>query len=154
MWLHIVRMWLRGMTLSLCQFSYNSLYTRRNGIMLLQCMLDLSLHVSLKQGAPQWQMSCTLYCVITLYNLNPPANVRGRRQTIWLAVTTWWHCTCNLHYNNNVMGPIRPTLLTSVDNMHVGHGKVYKYGCRCNVIQPPIIHQFCPIIPQSRRQWP
>ena len=55
---------------------------RRNSIMLLQCMLDLSLHVSLKQGAPQWQMSCTLYCVITLYNLNLPAHVRGRRQAI------------------------------------------------------------------------
>ena len=51
------------LTLSLCRSSYNSLYTCRNGIMLLQCMLDLSLHVSLKQGAPQWQMSCTHYCV-------------------------------------------------------------------------------------------
>ena len=70
------------LTLSLCQSSYNSLYTCRNSIMLLQCMLDLSLHVSLKQGAPQWQMSCTLYCVITLYNLNLPAHVRGRRQAI------------------------------------------------------------------------
>ena len=70
------------LTLSLCQSSYNSLYTCRNSITLLQCMLDLSLHVSLKQGAPQWQMSCTLYCVITLYNLNLPAHVRGRRQAI------------------------------------------------------------------------
>ena len=70
------------LTLSLCQFSCNSLYTCRNSIMLLQCMLDLSLHVGLQQGAPQWQMSCTLYCVITLYNLNLPAHVRGRRQAI------------------------------------------------------------------------
>ena len=92
------------LTLSLCQSSYNSLYTCRNSIMLLQCMLDLSLHVSLKQGAPQWQMNCTLYCVITLYNLNLPTRVRGRRQAIWLAVTTL--CTCNLNYNNNVTGPI------------------------------------------------
>ena len=64
------------LTLSLCQSSCNSLYTCRNNIMLLHCMLDLSLHVSLKQGAPQWQISCTLY------NLNLLAQVRGRRQAI------------------------------------------------------------------------
>ena len=98
------------LTLSLCQTSYNSLYTCRNSIMLLQCMLDVSLHVSLKQGAPQWQMSCTLYCVMSAYfypfSLHVYVSCNVLRTCGLHAMS---HCTTVINYmQNNSLQASRP----------------------------------------------